>query len=346
MIVRLGPAVNALDEVETVVNWKYPVLTGGVYGVYMMICLYPVTILILPQLTLIAFILYRYNTRNSSQPTPLTPKEPQAEATTTITSLESQQYMKNLQFLQNFMGLFCDTHDQLMAAAKLLDWRTDVQATNLILRSTLSFIPFTLIIHYFSLYKYIFMVGGTIVFFHRTRVWRAITSTIPKVVVRKVLSVLTSIVTSIPVPDSAVDLAPEFLDGKDGGSSGVTTMAELFENQRWWAGPGWTPHMLKIERPSWSDDSGQVERSSKSDITDPAPGWIWTADEWELDLSWASTDSDGWVYTDHNWMSPTGQANIFSLTRRRKWIRPMMALGGEVSVSNGGVVDFLGKKRN
>ncbi|KAJ3193248.1 hypothetical protein HK101_005147, partial [Irineochytrium annulatum] len=59
--------------------------------------------------------------------------------------------------------------------------------------------------------------------------------------------------------------------------------------------PGWTPHMLRIERPSWSDEEGALERPPKANATaPPAPGWEWITDDWVLDKGWTQVDPEGW----------------------------------------------------
>ncbi|ORY50954.1 hypothetical protein BCR33DRAFT_712911 [Rhizoclosmatium globosum] len=75
-------------------------------------------------------------------------------------------------------------------------------------------------------------------------------------------------------------------------------MVEVFENQRWWAGAGWTSTMLGEERSSWSDDSGLAKLHEKSaDSIPPLANHIWVDDDWVLDTEWAATDSEGWVFT-------------------------------------------------
>ncbi|KAJ3093848.1 hypothetical protein HDU97_008937 [Phlyctochytrium planicorne] len=306
MLVRLGPAVNAVDDVDILLSWKYPSLTAILYFVFVVLCLYPVSILILPQLTISGYIISRFYFRKplSQEPTvepdvveiPAS-KGSAADSLPFASSIESQQYLKNLQFLQNLMGLYCDLHDTFVRASYLLDWQTNVDATRDILRAILGLIPITFAIHYFRLYKYIVLGSGTVVFFHRTKLWLAITNTIPKAVSEKLARFTTNIITSIPVPDSAVDLAPMILSQGNDTAVANFVFAELFENQRWWAGLGWTTQMLKMERPPWSDEAGEVERHSKDDISEPAPGWIWVSDDWELDKSWQNADQNGWIYS-------------------------------------------------
>ncbi|KAJ3145659.1 hypothetical protein HDU86_000851 [Geranomyces michiganensis] len=123
----------------------------------------------------------------------------------------------------------------------------------------------------------------------------------------------------------------------------------LFENQRWWAGmgcssrkkgarmslfpvhsdklvhsigPGWIPHLLSQERTPWSDAAGTVSYPPPTEYQAPQ-GWIW-ADDWRIDGEWFATDPEGWVYSDHKWMTPSPHVGLASLTRRRRWVRTML----------------------
>ncbi|KAJ3176516.1 peroxisome- protein [Geranomyces variabilis] len=96
----------------------------------------------------------------------------------------------------------------------------------------------------------------------------------------------------------------------------------LFENQRWWAGPGWIAHLLSQERTPWSDAAGTVAYPPPTEYQVPQ-GWAWV-DDWRIDGEWFATDSEGWVYSDHKWMMPTPHAGLNSLTRRRRWVRTML----------------------
>jgi hypothetical protein len=56
--------------------------------------------------------------------------------------------------------------------------------------------------------------------------------------------------------------------------------------------------MLKTERPAWCDKDGYpVLPISPDDSGQPAPGWKWIDESWNVDEMWDTVDSDGWVYT-------------------------------------------------
>jgi hypothetical protein len=148
----------------------------------------------------------------------------------------------------------------------------------------------------------------------------------------------------LPSHPSALSLSA----GGSSTSSLPTIYAECFENQRWWAGLGWIPHMLRKERAAWSDVDGTVALAAKEDLEDPkvlmAEGmafpnvntrvavdadlaelsWEWELNGyWLVDRSWTENlDDDGWSYTDHKWECVKKENGGAYLTRRRRWIRP------------------------
>ncbi|KAI9248459.1 hypothetical protein EDC94DRAFT_349360 [Helicostylum pulchrum] len=121
----------------------------------------------------------------------------------------------------------------------------------------------------------------------------------------------------------------------------------LYENQRWWAGNGYTSQLLRSERSGWSNITGLEPLPSKEEMPSPTH-YVWADDDqWHLDTTgpWADDaleigiliecDENGWVYSDHRWQnarsrpeSITGRAAAIgqndgsrALTRRRRWCR-------------------------
>ncbi|KAG2229219.1 hypothetical protein INT48_001887 [Thamnidium elegans] len=127
----------------------------------------------------------------------------------------------------------------------------------------------------------------------------------------------------------------------------------VYENQRWWAGNGYTSQLLRSERSGWSNITGLEPLPSKEEMPSPTH-YVWADDDqWHLDTTgpWADDaleivflyfnhtliecDENGWVYSDHRWQngrsrpeSITGRAAAIgqndgsrALTRRRRWYR-------------------------
>jgi hypothetical protein len=136
-------------------------------------------------------------------------------------------------------------------------------------------------------------------------------------------------------------------------------VVECFENQRYWAGMGWIPHMLSSERPPWSDGKGTRSMRPKEEYQEPGElinsgmafesnltadcvpvesqslpagvEWHWHPESiWAVDTEWAKglsatsdsllIDRDGWLYSDHKWQFQK-KTSKRCLTRQRRWIR-------------------------
>lgn len=62
----------------------------------------------------------------------------------------------------------------------------------------------------------------------------------------------------------------------------------VYENQRWWAGSGYTSQLLRSERSGWSNITGQEPLPPKEEIPSPNQ-YTWADDDWKLDTTgpWA-----------------------------------------------------------
>ncbi|CAO3654567.1 unnamed protein product [Mucor hiemalis] len=157
-----------------------------------------------------------------------------------------------------------------------------------------------------------------------------------------------------------VDLAHKLKRTKKPSLPSEPIQISIYENQRWWAGSGYTSQLLRSERSGWSNITGLEPLPPKDDMPSPMH-YTWADDDdWHLDTTgpWVDDaleivvscafsnsairtliecDEDGWVYSDHRWSNPrnrpeaaTGRTPALAnghgessraLTRRRRWYR-------------------------
>jgi hypothetical protein len=191
------------------------------------------------------------------------------------------------------------------------------------------------------------LVLGYVVFFANTSLGRSVRVEAMESM-KRYFQLQTSFISK-ERPYSSSSRASNLLD-----SESVTAMVECFENQRWWAGLGWIAHLLRKERAPWSNKDGEIVLKSKNEI-DSAQHWItmgatllnsdknektssqWTTlgwdwvpgSKWRLDTTWVDpeeqkVDADGWVYSDPDWQPIAKTNQAMSLTRRRRWIKPVV----------------------
>ncbi|KAJ3293946.1 hypothetical protein HK104_004102 [Borealophlyctis nickersoniae] len=302
-VTRLDPVVEAQDELIAVVTWENPYKTGVVLAVYVVLCLYPMLLTILPQLVILYIIARKYYERVATEATPAS--RPKVD--------RSAQYMKNMQFLQNTMGIYFEMYEAFEQTATLLSWSNPadtIQALKLTILSifvvllTVSFVPI----------RYLFLVGGVSIFLYNIALVRSLLTTVPAAVLEKL--------------QHSVERVKEKMDGNGivGAEEDKSRAVVLFENQRWWAGLGWIHYLLTHERPAWTTPS--LQPSPPKDLVHPPSASLeWADEDWMVDYKWAEVDDKGWCYTDHYWQLPRAKAGFSSVTRRRKWVRRVKDVG-------------------
>ncbi|KAJ3189217.1 peroxisome- protein [Gaertneriomyces sp. JEL0708] len=148
---------------------------------------------------------------------------------------------------------------------------------------------------------------------------------------------------------------------------------ETYENQRWWVGMGWVPHLLPTERGPWTDITGSKALTKTSFQLPPWREGCWgemgvdddvVAElqledgrrfEWGWEGPWcidtgnlaeksensdeAAIDAEGWSYADNFWSGWKNRRTLKRVVRRRRWYRVvrLYEIGWKRSVTFGGV---------
>ncbi|KAJ3102484.1 peroxisome- protein [Phlyctochytrium bullatum] len=136
----------------------------------------------------------------------------------------------------------------------------------------------------------------------------------------------------------------------------VVLSFECYENQRWWVGLGWVPHLLPAERPQWTDFNGT--RSTPKESFELLPfrreqllswktevpldaskryAWEWDGN-WYVDVKGGGqigeVDEEGWAYADNFWKDWKNRKTLKRVVRHRRWVRHarLFELGEKQSV--------------
>ncbi|KAJ3017807.1 UNVERIFIED_CONTAM: hypothetical protein HDU68_011460 [Siphonaria sp. JEL0065] len=351
-IARIGPIVSLFEGIENLLNWKEPPKTTLALIVCCSLCLYPVVLTILPHGLILYLISSSYfekakyehlmqtklpgdlvNTPSSSisniVPSPSTTATavsatlPNYSSSTTPTpsatataAMYSAAYLKNLQFIQNQMGLFVKGYDAIEFGLREFQVYADRNA--LVVVGCLIISSGVMLGIWCFVETRFLMLGGVLgVFFWETVLFQAILSTLPSAIYKNIVG--------------RVDIVLEGIQAAKVAPGGSVVVVMLWENQRWWAGLGWISHLFRTERSPWSDETGNIARPTKDAYTLPLPSngvgsWSWVDLEWTLDFEWATSGVDqreGWQYSDHRWENPRAKMGVGSITRRRVWVRRM-----------------------
>ncbi|KAJ3125777.1 hypothetical protein HK098_008237 [Nowakowskiella sp. JEL0407] len=297
-ITRIGPLVNLHDIVVDLICWKNSANTGAFLIWFIFLCLNPSLLFILPNLLLLYVIISNYYLKTSNlTPNTLLPSSSSSDLTT-----QASEVSRNLQFIQHTMGLYVEIYDWCGELYQYVDW-TNEQTTRALLKflcvSGLSLYIFFRLI---PLNWIILSVGTSVVLGNSQDVKNVVWS-----VLQLSNDKIDSIHQALNEKDYKGVVNGIFEVAKDAGSilknETMVKSISVCENQRWWAGLEWIPHLHKFERDKWSDASGSTSYPPKELITIPVTDgsdleWEWFGD-WKLEIKNGKTDQDGWIYTDN-----------------------------------------------
>lgn len=229
-----------------------------------MLCegLYPKLILFVPHVILIQVIITAYNKRFSSSATDLTentvkkeqqsPQTPQprrsSSATTTASTSASRfsfataffpatdeaspEYLKNMQNLQNMMGEMSDLYDLVASNSHYVDWSSEAETMRVFQAALISLALMAMGLWFIPL-NLIFLVGGVGMFLLNTR--------FAKYVIKEMMPQVAEIGQS--QMNSAVQWYTQVEKRLDNQAN--VQEQSLYENQRWWSGSGFIPHVRR-----------------------------------------------------------------------------------------------------
>ncbi|TPX49351.1 hypothetical protein SeLEV6574_g01528 [Synchytrium endobioticum] len=315
---RAGVIRAAHEEIMSVLMWENSGKTFMWMIAVIILTLYPYFLVITPQATIIYIILRKYYEKARKQAHVEAPKKSDTGpiASQSMTGISSAEYARNMQWIQNFMGQFVEVFDAAVEYSKIVDW-SDENKTSLVLKMTIATALAALVIARLIPTRFLFMTVGVTPFLANTAFIRAVVTSMPALVVAKMMSYYNRgkelfKMNSIPTGDAAV--------------------VGIYQNERWWAGLGFIPHLLPSERRPWSDATGLVEMADLKSYRLPAEDWEWADDAWVVNGTWTQVDDDGWCYTDNGWQHPRKSPGVISFTRRRLWTRTMRRINSASAI--------------
>lgn len=188
--------------------------------------LHPKLMLLVPHAILLQLIITGYNKRYSKKP-----NDPPSRFKLFPASDESSpEYLKNMQNLQNMMGEMSDLYDLCSSNAHYFDWSSEQDTMRIFQGALVSLVALCLGIWFIPL-NIIFLVGGIILFLLNTR--------FVKYVMKEMLPQVTEI------SQAHVDTAVQWYTRVEKNLDNQDNVKELslYENQRWWSGSGFIPHV-------------------------------------------------------------------------------------------------------
>ena len=224
-ICRIGFAVALQEKIINILTWKNPPATILAMVAYTFICesllcyygsdmtgFYPNLLLLAPQFLLIYIIANNYYKKTKR----IVIRKSRYTA--------NVQYLKNLQFIQNFMSSFTDTYDTVKEQSSILNWENEEETLSVLKLVVLSIIGKLAFVRIIPL-NYV-ALGGLVVFVQNTGFFRALKIVLLPLIQRKFKRHMNGLKETVQ----------SFQARRSPDDDSTVTIITVFENQRWWAG--------------------------------------------------------------------------------------------------------------
>ncbi|RKP03897.1 hypothetical protein CXG81DRAFT_4246, partial [Caulochytrium protostelioides] len=212
----------------SVLTWEVPSRTLTALVAYITLCLYPALLCVLPQMVMISLIVHNYYNRTKSRYVKKSPSS--------LYKHDAKKYAQNLHFLQNSMGDYAALYLKVRKDAEVLAWSDEARTLQLLKLCVGSMFGTLLVLRWVP-FNYIALSGGLVLFFQNTAFYQALCATVPSAVAATMRSTLDDVRDALARAHAAAQAG--------GSNAGQATdiVVSLYENQRWWAGLGWLPHL-------------------------------------------------------------------------------------------------------
>ncbi|CAO3668423.1 unnamed protein product [Rhizopus microsporus] len=231
--------------------WKNSLHSLFVALFWISTCIYPRTLLLVPFFP-ICVLYIKVGTR---------PQEHASQVLAPRYNENTIEYYRNLEQMQHTFIFFIRLYDNI--AYHLHHINLDNSAYRILLASS----AFTSLM-FFYIGRYLIMMVGLLILFNKT--WIGSFMEVILLFLVELLQTCIDIIQKLAFRTSIPERKP--------------IEVSVYENQRWWAGTGYTSQMLRSERAAWSNITGLEPLPPKEDIPPPAH-YTWTKDDWCLDTT-------------------------------------------------------------
>ncbi|KAI8089000.1 integral peroxisomal membrane peroxin-domain-containing protein [Halteromyces radiatus] len=285
-------------------DWKSSTKSLTYVILWSLLCLYPMIVILLPPI-LIILLFFRSGVQNRPANQILLPRYDEG----------TPEYYVNLERMQSTMVFMIRLYDNLSYHLQHASLNENVYRMLFVMSVMLTVLLY-------MMGRWLVLTFGLVVLLNKTWLGGVLETVIQMVM--EMLQTIIDVIQRITFPRHRQ--IPTSLE------------VSLYENQRWWAGTGYTSQLLRSERTPWSNITGTEPLPSKENMPPPSH-YQWADDDWQLDMTgpWSDEilglvsliecDEQGWVYSDHKWANPRSRPESLkgesarALTRRRRWYR-------------------------
>ncbi|KAI7880912.1 hypothetical protein K492DRAFT_71331 [Lichtheimia hyalospora FSU 10163] len=264
VVARSRAFFNLSHSIYKVYSWQHIPTSCLCVIAWVVLCLYPMLLMLAPPV-FIAWLYFRVGVQSIPASQVLVPRYDE----------NSPEYFSNLESMQQTMLFAIRIYDNLAYHAQHIPLTP--LAYQLLLGVT---VALSALLWCFG--RWIIMLVGLMILLNKT--WMGSAAEVGIQFVMELLQTALELVSRILFPRL----------GNGSKSNGVPLTApvivSVYENQRWWAGSGFTSQLLRSERVAWSNLTGSEPLPSKDEMPPPA-SYEWDENSnWELDVTGPWTD--------------------------------------------------------
>ncbi|RIB16931.1 Peroxin/Dysferlin domain-containing protein, partial [Gigaspora rosea] len=156
------------DFAEDLFLWKNPSDTLLAMVIYVYICLYPQLLILIPLIGFLAALIYNFPNDTQIKKKSRIQFKRFTRFNDYLPAENSVDYLKNMQNIQNLMGMISDGYDVAVDLLKHVDWSNE-RETLLIMQIVMVVLTVTSLTVWIIPWKYVFIAGGLGIFIANTQ---------------------------------------------------------------------------------------------------------------------------------------------------------------------------------
>ncbi|CAG8573372.1 9384_t:CDS:2 [Cetraspora pellucida] len=171
------------DFAEDIFLWKNPPDTLLTMVIYVYICLYPQLLILAPLVAFLAVLIYNFPNESQTKKKARIKFKRFERLNDYLPAENSVDYLKNMQNIQNLMGLISDGYDVAVDLLKHVDWSNECE-TLMIMQVVMVVLVVTSLTVWIVPWKYVFIFCGLGMFIVNTQFVKALTKEMSPIIIQ------------------------------------------------------------------------------------------------------------------------------------------------------------------
>ncbi|KAI8148147.1 hypothetical protein BJV82DRAFT_594759 [Fennellomyces sp. T-0311] len=258
VVARSRAAFTVSQWIYDIYAWKHTLTSTSCVMAWIALCLYPSLLLVIPPALVLALYI-----RVGIKPTMTA-----SQALVPRFDENSPEYYANLERTQQSMLFLIRIYDNIAYHCGHV-WLSPSSYR------VLGLAAFAISGLFFLMGRWIIMLIGLVILLNKT--WVGSTAEVALQFILELIQTAFDVIQKLASTTKTSTIALKPVE------------VSLYENQRWWAGSGYTSQLLRSERAGWSNLTGSEPLPGKDEMP-PPPAYDWGESGWELDITGPWTD--------------------------------------------------------